>query len=216
MNLTALSARFSSIARRRSASPATSAGRSAAIAISVLMPLLPARARNASATASARRRGENGSCCNVEPGGVGLDRIDDQRGERGQVVGAALDGGGPAALARAEIGDRQKLGQRNDPGQRRADVVHDAGERGFHRAPLRARAARLCSEAAGAAVCVSYASPSPTPGRPCHGSRAQSSPTSLRISAAVAPCARSSRKPVASVDFDSLWPSASRIRRWWW
>ena len=50
------------------------------------------------------------------------------------MIGAALDGGRPFAFARAEIGGRQQFGQRHDAGQRRADVVHDAGERGFHRA----------------------------------------------------------------------------------
>ena len=72
VNLIALSARFSSAARRRSASPATIAGRSGASAISVLMPLLPARAISATPTASARRRGENGSCCKVRPAASAL------------------------------------------------------------------------------------------------------------------------------------------------
>src|SRR5450759_3847990 len=42
------------------------------------------------------------------------------------MIGAALDSGRPFALARAEVGGRQQLGQRHDPGQRRTDVVHDA------------------------------------------------------------------------------------------
>ena len=67
VNFTALSARFSKTARSRNASPKTSAGRSLAMAISVLTPLLPARATSASATAAARLRGANGSRCKVSP-----------------------------------------------------------------------------------------------------------------------------------------------------
>src|SRR5665213_2670557 len=67
VNLTALSARFSSAARRRISSPPAITGRSGAISISVLMPLLPARAISVAATASASRRGENGSRRNVRP-----------------------------------------------------------------------------------------------------------------------------------------------------
>ena len=149
------------------------------------MPLLPARAVSAAPTASARRRGENGSSLQVRPAASALTASTIRRGERGQVFGAALDRVRPFALARAEIGGRQQLGQRDDAGQRRADVVHDAGERGLDRAGLIARLHDAASrEAACAAVSDSYASPSPTPsGRPCHGSRAQSSPTALRTSA---------------------------------
>src|SRR6185312_225980 len=39
-------------------------------------------------------------------------------------------------------------------------------------------------------------------------------PTTRRMSAGVAPAARSSRKPVALVDLDSFRPAPSRIRRW--
>ena len=38
-------------------------------------------------------------------------------------------------------------------------------------------------------------------------------PIVRRISEGVAPPARSSRKPVARVDLDNLWPSASWIKR---
>ncbi len=39
-------------------------------------------------------------------------------------------------------------------------------------------------------------------------------PTRRRMSARLAPSARSSRKPVARVDFDSFCPAASRISAW--
>ena len=127
--------------------------------------------------------------------GVGLDRIDDQRGERGEVIGAALDRRRPRPLAQPEIGCRQQFGQRHDPGQRRADVVHDAGERGFDRAAIRLfRRAR--TRLARSFFRCALRHPLPR-GKAWHGRRAQSSPTLLRISAALAPRARNSRKPVA-------------------
>ncbi len=45
------------------------------------------------------------------------------------MIGAAFDGVGPFALARAEIGRRQQFGQRHHAGQRRAQIMRDAGER---------------------------------------------------------------------------------------
>ena len=160
VNFTALSARFSSAARRRSASPATIAGRSDASAISVLMPLLPARAVSAAADRLGQAPRRERLVLQGEAGGVGLDGIDDQRGERGEMIGAALDRGRPGALARAEIGGRQQLGQRHDAGQRRADVVHDAGERGFDRAPVRLfRRARSapCAAVVALLACLRFA-----------------------------------------------------------
>ncbi len=77
-----------------------------------------------------------------EPGSVGLGGIDNQRGERGQMIGAALDRVRPLALALAEIGGREQFGQRHDTGERGADVVGDAGERRFDRA-RRGRRLRL-------------------------------------------------------------------------
>jgi hypothetical protein len=87
-----------------------------------------------------------------EAGSIGLDGIGDQRGERGEMIGAVLDRCGPSALVRLDVGGRQQLGQRHDPGQRRADVMNDASKRGFHRAPARrlawarARFARLLAQ----------------------------------------------------------------------
>ena len=195
VNLTALSARFSKTARSRNASPETSAGRSSAIAISVLMPLLPARARSASADRLGETARRERLVLQSEPGGVGFHRIDNQRRQGSQMIGAALDGGGPSAFARADIGGRQQLGQRDDAGQRRADIVHDAGKRGFDRAPRRACARDGLPRGRwrGRARTLRFAIPLPRR-RPCHGSRVQSSPTSLRMAAGVAPCARSSRK----------------------
>jgi hypothetical protein len=72
VNFTALSARFSSAARRRRASPATMAGRSSAIVVSALSSLLPARAVSAWPTACASARGENGSLRNESPAASAL------------------------------------------------------------------------------------------------------------------------------------------------
>ena len=69
-----------------------------------------------------------------EPMGLGLGGIDDQRGQRRKVVGAAFDRARPFALARAQIGRREQFGKRHDAGQWRADIVRDAGKRGLDRA----------------------------------------------------------------------------------
>ena len=50
------------------------------------------------------------------------------------MIGAAFDRLGPFALALAEIRRRQQFGQRDDAGQRRADIMRDAGKRSLDRA----------------------------------------------------------------------------------
>jgi hypothetical protein len=84
---------------------------------------------SAVATDSASRRGEKGQAL-----GFGFDGVDDQRCERRQMIGAAFDSVRPFALARPDVGSRQQFGQRHDAGEWRADVMRDAGKRGFHRA----------------------------------------------------------------------------------
>ena len=49
---------------------------------------------------------------------------------------------------------------------------------------------------------------------PMLSARNYGKPTTRRMSAGVVPAARSSRKPVALVDFESFRPAPSRIRRW--
>ena len=49
------------------------------------------------------------------------------------MLGAALDRFRPFALALTEIGRGEQLGQRENAGERRADVMRDAGERGLDR-----------------------------------------------------------------------------------
>ena len=71
--------------------------------------------------------------------GIGLGCIDDQRGKRRQMVGAAFDCIRPFALTRAQIRRRKQLGQGNDPGQRRANIVRDSCERGFDGARIGGR-----------------------------------------------------------------------------
>ena len=70
----------------------------------------------------------------------GLGGIDDERGHRGEVLGAAFYCIGPLPLALADIGTGEQLGQRKNAGQRRADLVRDSGKRGFDRARLALRA----------------------------------------------------------------------------
>ena len=49
------------------------------------------------------------------------------------MIGAAFDGVGPVAFALVQIGGRQQFGERDNAGQRRADVMRDAGERRLDR-----------------------------------------------------------------------------------
>ena len=61
--------------------------------------------------------------------GIGLGGVDRQRRQRGEMLGAGLDARGPAPLALAEIGARQQFAERQDAGERGADVVRERGER---------------------------------------------------------------------------------------
>ena len=129
VNFTALSIRFSSAARSRSGSPITAAGRSLAISASSVEPLgLGARGER-----SCERIGEPPRPDQLspqhEPLGVGAGGVDDQRGQHREVLGRALDRVRPAALALAELGGGQQLAQRQDAGQRRADLMREVGER---------------------------------------------------------------------------------------
>ena len=149
------------------------------------------RARRAPApTASASARGENGSWRSVRPVASALRGIDDQRGQRGEMLGAALDARAHSPFALAEIGGGEQLGQRHDAGERRADVVRDAGERGLDRARRRrlafaARLPRLARALRRLRLCALAIRP-PSPGAK-HATEAdvQSSPTRRRISAGV-------------------------------
>ena len=133
VNFTALSIRFSIIARSRTGSPATWSGRSRAIATSDFNPLVVARAPSAAPMVSARRRGENGSLPQHETRGIRPHRVADHGGELRQMLGRAFDAVRPAPLALAEIGGGEQFGQRENAGQRGADIVRERGERGFGR-----------------------------------------------------------------------------------
>ena len=82
---------------------------------------------------SARRRGENGSLPQRETGGVGARRVADDGGELREMLGRAFDPERPAPFALAEIGGREQFGERQDAGQRGADIVRERGERGLGR-----------------------------------------------------------------------------------
>ena len=131
VNFTALSMRFSSAARSRTASPTSISGSSSAIVTSARKPLVCARALSVSRNTSIRRRGRKISCCNVSEPAIGFGGVDDERGERREMLGAVLDARGPAPLALAEIGARQQFAEREDAGQRGANVVGKDRQRGF-------------------------------------------------------------------------------------
>ncbi len=170
---------------------------------------------------------------------AGPRRLDRERGQLGKMRGEVLDRLDPAPLALAEPGGRQQLAERDDAGERRADVVGEGRERGFDDARRRALHRGFCAQGGALAgprrepafalerdldvdFDVDLAIPSPVrppPGRiaghvsSSPGAAGQASPIIERMSAGDAPPARSSRNPVARVDFDSLRPSPSRIRR---
>ena len=135
VNFTALSTRFSSAARSRISSPATCRGQLPRDHdIGGRAPWPRARAASARPTASASRRGENGSCRSVSRAASAL------AASMIKVVIAARCSA-PLFTALAHCRSRsprsdagEQLGQREDAGQRRADVVRDAGKRSFDRA----------------------------------------------------------------------------------
>ena len=69
----------------------------------------------------------------------GFGGVDHQRRQRGQMLRAGLDARGPAPLAFAEIGACQQFAEREDAGERRADIVGERRERGLGRADARLR-----------------------------------------------------------------------------
>ena len=72
-----------------------------------------------------------------ESANVCFGPINDQSGERSQMIGAALDRVSPFAFARAQIGRGQQFRQSHNAGKRCANVVRDTGERGLNRSRLR-------------------------------------------------------------------------------
>ena len=147
VNFTALSIRFSIAARNRAASPMSISGRSAATVTSTVRPLVSARAASVSASASIRRRGRNACCCSVSAPASALAASIAKRRQRGEMLGAGLDARGPAPLALAEIGARQQFAERQDAGERGADVVRECGERRLGRPRRRAASRRPASRA---------------------------------------------------------------------
>ena len=230
---------------RRPACPANRRRRS----LRVRRPLVSARAASESASASIRRRGRNVSCCSVSEPASALAASMTSVRQRGEMLGAGFDARGPAPLALAEIGARQQFAEREDAGERGADVVREDGERGLVAraavcaSPTRRRRRLTPRRLLQLTFCLALdrAMTAPGPHRTCHAAaairtqpagmntaqaavstrncrrdrqrRQRPSPTMRRISTAVAPPARNSRKPVACVDFDSLRPSASRMSR---
>ena len=215
-------ARRAAAADRRSPPPADR--RQFRLGLRAPWPRRAPRAKRASA--SARRRGRNSSRRSTRPRRRRARHRRSARSSSGEMLGRALDRRRPAALALAELGGRQQLAQRQNAGQRRADLVGEVGERRLDRArpaPTRRGARALRPASPLARSCSLRAS---HPRRTCHGRT--SAATASRPYAQLSPdhrggCRRASRPApaaragaVARVDFDSLRPSASRIRRWWW
>jgi len=81
------------------------------------------------------------------PGGsaVAACGIDEQCRKVRQMFRASLDGIDPAPFAFIEVGCRQKGADRQYPGQRRADLMRECGERRFDHAGLGLRGNALAS-----------------------------------------------------------------------
>ena len=145
VNFTALSIRFSSAARSRTASPTSISGRSCAIVTSASRPFVCARAVSELRQSLDQTRGRNGSCCSVSEPASAFGGIDHQRRQRREMLRAGLDARRPAPLAFAEIRTCQQFAERENAGQRSADVVGERRERDVARAahrPLRRRVRR--------------------------------------------------------------------------
>ena len=145
VNFTALSMRFSSAARSRTASPTKSSGTSSAMLMSAARPLASARAASEFGEAfNQMPRPESFRCSRSAPASALAASIIKRR-ERGEMLGAAFDAGSPAPLAFAEIGAGQQFAERQDAGERRADVVGVGRQRSFR---LREPAARAAASGA--------------------------------------------------------------------
>ena len=68
------------------------------------------------------------------------------------MFGAGLDGIDPAPLALVEIGGRQEIADRENAGQRRADLVRKGGERRLDHAGTGRHCGALASRLAGGAA----------------------------------------------------------------
>ena len=187
-----------------------------------------------------------------EPGAAASRGIDEQRRKAGEMFGAGLDGIDPAPLALVEVGGRQQIADRQNSGQRRADLMRERRQRGLDHAGRGGRGGALARLAAAApearffggrflaAACVrrerDFAAmiPLTLAGPACHGraggvtrgvfgnlaanlrqacgNQAGRPGGGCRPASRLA--ARNSRKPVASVDFESFCPAPSRTSRW--
>ena len=134
VNFTALSIRFSSAARRRTGSPTTNAGSFSEISTDDCRPLAAARPASESPALRASVRRSNKSCRTLEPGAAASRGIDEQGRKARQMFGAGLDGVDPAPLALVEIGGREQIADRENAGQRRADLMRKGGQRGLDHA----------------------------------------------------------------------------------
>ncbi len=70
----------------------------------------------------------------LEPGTAAARRIDEQGRKARQMFGARLDGIDPAPFALVEIGGREQVADRQNAGERRADLVRKGGQRGLDHA----------------------------------------------------------------------------------
>ena len=78
--------------------------------------------------------GRTNPAARASPGPLAARGIDEQRRKARQMFGAGLDGVDPAPLALVEIGGRQQIADRENAGQRRADLMREGGERGLDHA----------------------------------------------------------------------------------
>jgi hypothetical protein len=143
VNFTALSIRFSSAARRRTGSPTANAGSFSEISTDDARPLAAARPVRESPALRASVRRSKKSCRTCSPGPPLSRRIDEQRGKARQMFGAGLDGVDPAPLALIEVGGREQVADRQDAGERRADLMRKGGQ--ARSRPCRVLRRRICA-----------------------------------------------------------------------
>ena len=86
---------------------------------------------------------------NAKPGDPASRRVDKQCREAGKVFGAGLDGIDPAPFALVEVGGCQQIADGENPGQRRADLVRERGERHLDHAGHGGRGSAFARLAAG-------------------------------------------------------------------
>ena len=223
VNFTALSIRFSSALRSRTASPIDARRQIVRRWKSRRRATCPRRARSATAPPHRPdRAARTAPGCSTSPPPPALAASTTSVVSRARCSAASLIAAAQPPLALRQIGRQQQFGQRQNAGQRRADVVGETGERDLGRRATTAR--RVARDALfrarrlGLLLSLAFGTRPPPCARAEHGTAQTARATRQAQPACGYPPASCPARAVRAgpsrwVDLDSLRPSSSRISR---